>query len=437
MNLNKKISSLLVASCISLTSLSEASADIVAPSDDTKSLNLRSEACTSAERITGIPNGSEMMRIMSCENNWDIVVYKNNIGYVCRDYLKVVSNDPNPYSVNPMEFTVMATDKVRMRLGPGTEFPVIGSIGLGDIATVKGVSNEGWVLLTYNDKMGFVSSEYLKTIDEVALAEEHEEYFVQTHPNVYTVSSVNLRKGPGTEYEKYKSLDSGVKLDVVGYEKGFYKVIYHNNVYYVSAEFVATNPNSEYRDDIIKVVYATSPEVNVRSESNTTSSVLYVLDEYEICEVLGETNDYYMIRVNNLVGYVSKNYVKPVNNTFIVIDISEQKLTLYDNNQVYLETDVVTGQKGSFDTPRGMYTIGTKERDKVLRSEKYGYERPVEYWIPVNGGVGIHDAKWRKSFGDSIYERDGSHGCINVSLKQTKKIYERVKSRSTKVFIHK
>ena len=149
-------------------------------------------ACTSAERITGIPNGSEMMRIMSCENNWDIVVYKNNIGYVCRDYLKVVSNDPNPYSVNPMEFTVMATDKVRMRLGPGTEFPVIGSIGLGDIATVKGVSNEGWVLLTYNDKMGFVSSEYLKTIDEVALAEEHEEYFVQTHPNVYTVSSVNF-----------------------------------------------------------------------------------------------------------------------------------------------------------------------------------------------------------------------------------------------------
>jgi len=48
----------------------------------------------------------------------------------------------------------------------------------------------------------------------------------------------------------------------------------------------------------------------------------------------------------------------------------------------------------------------------------------------------MHDATWRKKFGGTIYEKDGSHGCVNMPLDVTDDIYNNV-SVGTKVLIHK
>ena len=137
-----------------------------------------------------------------------------------------------------------------------------------------------------------------------------------------------------------------------------------------------------------------------------------------------------------MVGYVYRNYVSNLNNTFIVVDISEQELTVYDGNKVYLETDVVTGKKGEHDTPTGMYKMGSKDTDTYLSSQTYGYNTHVDYWMPFNGGIGLHDAAWRNKFGGSIYERNGSHGCVNLPHNAAEDIYSHVK-RGTKVLVHK
>ena len=46
--------------------------------------------------------------------------------------------------------------------------------------------------------------------------------------------------------------------------------------------------------------------------------------------------------------------------------------------------------------------------------------------MPFNCNIGIHDAKWRGSFGGKIYRTDGSHGCVNVPEYLAKKIYENI-----------
>ncbi|MEI3138955.1 MAG: L,D-transpeptidase [Lachnospiraceae bacterium] len=50
----------------------------------------------------------------------------------------------------------------------------------------------------------------------------------------------------------------------------------------------------------------------------------------------------------------------------------------------------------------------------------------MTYWMPFNGGIGLHDANWRSSFGGSIYQTNGSHGCVNLPRSAAKEIYERV-----------
>ena len=54
----------------------------------------------------------------------------------------------------------------------------------------------------------------------------------------------------------------------------------------------------------------------------------------------------------------------------------------------------------------------------------YEYESPVDYWMPFNGGIGLHDANWRSKFGGTIYETNGSHGCVNLPPSQVKELYD-------------
>ncbi len=109
--------------------------------------------------------------------------------------------------------------------------------------------------------------------------------------------------------------------------------------------------------------------------------------------------------------------------SYIEIDLTRQKVWVYVDGKLQIETDCVTGciNKGHA-TPTGIYTLTYKQEDRVLRGP--GYASPVNYWMPFNGGIGLHDATWRSSFGGNIYVSNGSHGCINLPLEAARKLYD-------------
>ena len=78
-----------------------------------------------------------------------------------------------------------------------------------------------------------------------------------------------------------------------------------------------------------------------------------------------------------------------------------------------------------------MFLISIKSIDKIMymwynNISFNEYETKVTYWMPFNGGIGLHDANWRSSFGGNIYQTNGSHGCINLPTAAAKEIYDRV-----------
>ena len=120
--------------------------------------------------------------------------------------------------------------------------------------------------------------------------------------------------------------------------------------------------------------------------------------------------------------------------TFIDINITEQKLTYYVNGQAQLVSDIVTGnERAHHDTPQGTYQIYGKQRNRTLRGDDY--EAFVKYWMPFVGHYGIHDASWRGSFGGSIYKTNGSHGCVNMPTSTAEALYNSVEIGTT-VLIH-
>ena len=107
---------------------------------------------------------------------------------------------------------------------------------------------------------------------------------------------------------------------------------------------------------------------------------------------------------------------------FIEVDITNQKLYLVKDNEILIETDIVTGSVDSgWDTPELVCTVYSMSRNRVLRGP--GYESPVSYWVPVYGDIGLHDASWRSKFGGEIYKKNGSHGCINIPSEVMDDIY--------------
>ncbi len=125
-----------------------------------------------------------------------------------------------------------------------------------------------------------------------------------------------------------------------------------------------------------------------------------------------------------------------IGDTYIEVSIAQQRMWCYVDGVCIVDTPVVTGTKGVEDreTPRdGVWAIDAKMTDYNLVGEDY--DSHVDYWLPFNGNVGVHDADWREEFGGNIYTTNGSHGCVNTPYRAAKKIYENV-SIGTPVIVY-
>ncbi len=103
---------------------------------------------------------------------------------------------------------------------------------------------------------------------------------------------------------------------------------------------------------------------------------------------------------------------------YIEVDISKQRLWVWQDKRVIYETPVTTGATGAgFATATGMFSIYSKQTNRHLRGYRYGwdYDVFVKYWMPFYQGYGLHDASWRHGkFGGQDYYYNGSHGCVNL-----------------------
>lgn len=118
---------------------------------------------------------------------------------------------------------------------------------------------------------------------------------------------------------------------------------------------------------------------------------------------------------------------KDYGNTYVEINLTAQHLYYYIDGELLVESDFVSGNEArGMGTPAGAFPLTYKQRNATLRGP--GYATPVTYWMPFNGGIGMHDANWRGRFGGRIYKTNGSHGCINLPSSAARTIFENISS---------
>ena len=124
-------------------------------------------------------------------------------------------------------------------------------------------------------------------------------------------------------------------------------------------------------------------------------------------------------------GYRYTKKKDDISGNYVEVDLSNQMIYLYSEGKIILESEVVSGDmKLGHGTPGGLYDVDGMYYDVVLTGDDYA--SPVKYWMPFNGGIGMHDATWRSYFGGDIYVSNGSHGCVNLPFDVAKEIYNTI-----------
>ncbi len=339
------------------------------------------------------------------------------------------------------DIIVIANTKVNLRAGNSIDSEIIGTLELGESAIKLLSIDANWDLVKTNDKIAMVHRNYIDYTDE-----KYEDDYDHKIKNdiVLTTAALNYRTEPNANSKKMGQFPKDTELEVVAeVDNGWLLVKYNGELSYVSSEYTRSlldmaeelYPELELEDlGVEKVVYANT-NLNIRNGNSTDYECIGQLERYETVRVLGEYDDWYFILTNDYqLGFVSKEYTRDLEGTFVIGDKSEQQLYLYVNNELILTTPITTG-KDSTPSDTGKFAIYAKQTDRYLTDNKT-YNVHVDYWMPYNGGEGLHDAKWRAVFGTESYHSGGSHGCINIPPEIMPKVYEKVKVGDC-VIIHK
>lgn len=162
-------------------------------------LRLRSGPGTSFEIITTLYEGQEL-DVIEKREGWAKVRVDDLEGWVFAEFLACL--------------TRLAVDAefLRVRSEPNLDAEIIDQAPYGTVLSVL-EERDGWCKVIYHDQVGWMKSEYLvepSKIDPSLLAEAK-----PTAVKLVTVDVLNVRSGPGTDFEKLGTISGGTLVTVL------------------------------------------------------------------------------------------------------------------------------------------------------------------------------------------------------------------------------
>lgn len=173
---------------------------------------------------------------------------------------------------------IVTTNALRLRSGPNMSSSTLTTAYDGDYVVVLEKSGD-WYKVIYNLKTGYMHGDYLKVVDR-----ENVELGYGTI-NAY---AVNLRSKPNTSSSVVTVAHEGSKAYIIGFNCGWYKVLYENQIAYVRSDLLdlteipyenrgSTNTPKYFKDG--KAI-ASIPTVNSKAQTIITTAKKYLGTPY-------------------------------------------------------------------------------------------------------------------------------------------------------------
>ena len=196
---------------------------------NTSVLNVRKGPGTNNSILTKIYKNDKVTILDSSKGWYKVKLTNGKTGWVSDDYIKVSSNsNSTSSSSNTGKTGTVTTDVLNVRSGAGTKYSKISSLRKGDKITIQETKNGWHKFKMSNGKTGWVSSEYIKLSSSSSSSSSSSQSSIKNKIGVVNTSSLNVRKGAGTNYSVIGSVKSGQKVGILSSKNGWYNVLLPN-----------------------------------------------------------------------------------------------------------------------------------------------------------------------------------------------------------------
>jgi lipoprotein-anchoring transpeptidase ErfK/SrfK len=118
----------------------------------------------------------------------------------------------------------------------------------------------------------------------------------------------------------------------------------------------------------------------------------------------------------------------------LVVDLSDQKLTVYDSQEQVVRIIPVSTGKAATPTPTGLGSVLTKYRSVTMRGRNYVAPGvPYAMCITANEMICLHGAPWQEDAGQA-FGVPRSNGCVRMPTAEARWLFENTQ-KGTKVLI--
>jgi cell wall-associated NlpC family hydrolase len=139
--------------------------------------------------------------------------------------LDVVPNEQIP-PPPPPKIGVVVQEGLNLRDGPGTNYVSMARMGAGQELTLV-EQFQGWFLVEYGSQYGWVTQEFLTIVDGVVNRVPVSQTIPDPNPllvGAVLEDAVNMRKGPGSAYDRVGSVNAGSQVTLLAKYKDWFKV---------------------------------------------------------------------------------------------------------------------------------------------------------------------------------------------------------------------
>lgn len=118
------------------------------------SLRLRSSASSNSTTLD-YASGNDVAVVLGKSGSWYKVNYNLQIGYMHQDYLEYTTRENGELGYGKIN-----GNNVKVRSGPGTDYPILISAYKDDKAYIIGINNQ-WFKVIFGEHIGYIRSDYV------------------------------------------------------------------------------------------------------------------------------------------------------------------------------------------------------------------------------------------------------------------------------------
>ncbi|WP_455676122.1 SH3 domain-containing protein [Pradoshia sp.] len=290
-----------------------------------KLINVREGAGLDYPIIAKVEEG-DRFKVLSREGEWiKIQVSDEKEGWVA-EWLVTPKKDISKTSGTAPSLGYTTADGLRIRKGPGTDYPVVSILQNNTQVEIIGQSGS-WVEFETSSGRGFISQEYIRTGSQ------------SLSFGRITADSVHLRSAPSLSADILGKIKKGSSAEIIKEENGWTNIQYQGKSYWISSQYITKKGSSTSAEQLNVEITASS--LNVRSSAKIGSTVIGTVKKGNTYEVVSQNDRWYQIKLEDgQKGWIAAWYARPSDKQ------ASKKLNMERDERVTITQDSINIRTG-------------------------------------------------------------------------------------------